>query len=139
MGGEGGVLAVLRGPRPAGRPPRPPPGRGGGTRPAAARGGAPGRRCAVHRRRPGAGGGGGMQRFERVDRSELPGLFDSQGDGSQAAREASAAPAPRRTAAGGRRGESNGNGGLGQLEQRLWNAADELRANSKLKSSEYSV
>src|SRR5438874_7045682 len=25
------------------------------------------------------------------------------------------------------------------LEKRLWNAADELRANSKLKSSEYSV
>src|SRR3990172_8497851 len=26
-----------------------------------------------------------------------------------------------------------------QLEKRLWDAADELRANSKLKSSEYSV
>src|SRR5450755_2699149 len=28
---------------------------------------------------------------------------------------------------------------LSQLEQRLWDAADELRANSKLKASEYSV
>ena len=27
----------------------------------------------------------------------------------------------------------------GQLEKQLWGAADELRANSKLKSSEYSV
>lgn len=27
----------------------------------------------------------------------------------------------------------------GHLEKRLWSAADELRANSKLKSSEYSV
>ena len=27
----------------------------------------------------------------------------------------------------------------GELEKRLWGAADELRANSKLKSSEYSV
>src|SRR5437016_5552466 len=27
----------------------------------------------------------------------------------------------------------------GQLEKQLWSAADELRANSKLKSSEYSV
>ena len=26
-----------------------------------------------------------------------------------------------------------------ELEKRLWEAADELRANSKLKSSEYSV
>src|SRR5687767_10990431 len=26
-----------------------------------------------------------------------------------------------------------------EIEKRLWNAADELRANSKLKSSEYSV
>jgi len=26
-----------------------------------------------------------------------------------------------------------------ELEKRLWSAADELRANSKLKSSEYSV
>ena len=26
-----------------------------------------------------------------------------------------------------------------ELEKRLWGAADELRANSKLKSSEYSV
>jgi type I restriction enzyme M protein len=26
-----------------------------------------------------------------------------------------------------------------ELEKRLWDAADELRANSKLKSSEYSV
>lgn len=26
-----------------------------------------------------------------------------------------------------------------QIEKRLWKAADELRANSKLKSSEYSV
>ena len=34
---------------------------------------------------------------------------------------------------------ANGNGGLQGLEQRLWDAADELRANSKLKSSEYSV
>src|SRR5205823_9399331 len=28
---------------------------------------------------------------------------------------------------------------LNQIEKRLWDAADELRANSKLKSSEYSV
>ena len=28
---------------------------------------------------------------------------------------------------------------LKQLEKRLWDAADELRANSKLKSSEYSI
>ena len=28
---------------------------------------------------------------------------------------------------------------IGQLERQLWGAADELRANSKLKSSEYSV
>lgn len=27
----------------------------------------------------------------------------------------------------------------GDMEKRLWSAADELRANSKLKSSEYSV
>ena len=27
----------------------------------------------------------------------------------------------------------------GDLERRLWDAADELRANSKLKASEYSV
>lgn len=33
---------------------------------------------------------------------------------------------------------SNGNGNLRGLETRLWAAADELRANSKLKSAEYS-
>lgn len=31
------------------------------------------------------------------------------------------------------------NNGLAELEKKLWSAADELRANSKLKSSEYSV
>ena len=29
--------------------------------------------------------------------------------------------------------------GNGELEKRLWGAADELRANSKLKSAEYSI
>ena len=31
------------------------------------------------------------------------------------------------------------NTNLNELERRLWDAADELRANSKLKSSEYSI
>ena len=31
------------------------------------------------------------------------------------------------------------NTNLNELERRLWSAADELRANSKLKSSEYSI
>ena len=31
------------------------------------------------------------------------------------------------------------NTNLNELEKRLWDAADELRANSKLKSSEYSI
>jgi type I restriction enzyme M protein len=31
------------------------------------------------------------------------------------------------------------NGNNNTLEKRLWTAADELRANSKLKSNEYSV
>lgn len=30
-------------------------------------------------------------------------------------------------------------GNNNQIEKRLWDAADELRANSKLKSSEYSI
>ena len=30
-------------------------------------------------------------------------------------------------------------GNSNQIEKRLWDAADELRANSKLKSSEYSI
>lgn len=34
---------------------------------------------------------------------------------------------------------ADGNEGIFDLEKRLWAAADELRANSKLKSSEYSV
>jgi type I restriction enzyme M protein len=33
----------------------------------------------------------------------------------------------------------NVNGSIAELERRLWDAADELRANSKLKSSEYSL
>ena len=31
------------------------------------------------------------------------------------------------------------NGSVGDLEKRLWDTADELRANSKLKSAEYSI
>ena len=31
------------------------------------------------------------------------------------------------------------NTNLNELERRLWDAADELRANSKLRSSEYSI
>ncbi|MEI6219098.1 MAG: class I SAM-dependent DNA methyltransferase [bacterium] len=34
---------------------------------------------------------------------------------------------------------ANGNGNVNHLETRLWDAADELRANSELKSSEYAV
>ena len=30
-------------------------------------------------------------------------------------------------------------GNNNQIEKRLWDAADEMRANSKLKSSEYSI
>ena len=58
-------------------------------------------------------------------------------------------PAPLPGGEGRRRGirgkppSPPGRGGLGgegsQMEARLWSAADELRANSKLKSSEYSV
>ena len=32
-----------------------------------------------------------------------------------------------------------GVGNNNQIEKRLWDAADEMRANSKLKSSEYSI
>src|ERR1039458_3101210 len=35
--------------------------------------------------------------------------------------------------------KENGNGSLQDLEKRLWGAADELRANSKLKSAEYAI
>ncbi len=34
---------------------------------------------------------------------------------------------------------ANGKDAICDLDKRLWDAADELRANSKLKSSEYSV
>lgn len=35
--------------------------------------------------------------------------------------------------------ETNGQNDLSLLEKRLWEAADQLRANSRLKSSEYSI
>ncbi|MCD6456519.1 MAG: type I restriction-modification system subunit M N-terminal domain-containing protein [Methanophagales archaeon] len=35
--------------------------------------------------------------------------------------------------------QRRGVGMINEIEKRLWNAADQLRANSRLKSSEYSV
>jgi type I restriction enzyme M protein len=83
-----------------------------------------------------------MPQFETVDRSNLPDLFKNPAVGADSAERAAAdGPplTPTRTPARAQQSESAAIINHGQLERRLWDAADELRANSTLKASEYSV